>query len=62
MVIFTLIKRVLVGFLSIFFSDLWNETIRRNFQEIITALPNDLPQVSTSEGEVLIKEVSKKEV
>ncbi|XP_039116586.1 uncharacterized protein LOC120252479 [Dioscorea cayenensis subsp. rotundata] len=43
-------------------NDLWTDSARRPVQEIISVLPDDLPMVSYSEGEALIKEVSKKEV
>lgn len=45
-----------------YFSDLWKEQTNDNFQEIVHALPDDLPQVSFSEGEQLTSDISIKEV
>lgn len=44
------------------FSDLWQEHTNSNFQEIYHALPTDLPQVSTVEGEQLTSKITMKEV
>lgn len=44
------------------FSDLWLDQTKDNLQEIVHALPDDLPQVSMSEGDSLICTISFKEV
>lgn len=45
-----------------YYFDLWKETTNLNFQEILSALPDDPPEVSASDGEMLVREVAKKEV
>lgn len=45
-----------------FFTDLWTEPFGNSFLEIFNALPNDLPHLSDSEGNMLISNVSKNEI
>lgn len=45
-----------------FFTNLWTETSGRSFEEILYALPNNLPFISPYDGEVLVRDVTNNEV
>lgn len=45
-----------------YFSDLWTDPIGVSHEELISFLPNEIPQISVNDAANLIKEVSKLEV
>lgn len=54
-----------MGFVSLivsFFTNLWTENSSNTFEEILYALPNDLPFISPDDGEMLVRDVTKNEV
>lgn len=45
-----------------YFTNLWTAPSNKNYLEIFNALPNDLPHIFAGEGDLLVSEVTKKEV
>lgn len=49
------------GFLD-FHTNLWNNSSKRNFSNVLNAFPNDLYSISSSDSDFLTQEVSKNEI